>query len=161
MSTLLHQVHHHVLEMIAQLRNDEGRDPFVEGECASLALALYTHIAEQHPGLQPNIQIIYRHEMNVDTDEENSYTLSHVALGLGEETYDINGNNAVENWGDHVDDFEMDDENIYNELRITTLSHELPHQSIAKKLAMHCKEFRVSLARVQQLCERWGVTNPL
>jgi hypothetical protein len=161
MSTLLSTVHHHILDLISQLRQDEGTAPYVGGECASLALALYTHVVDKYPGLHPCIQLIFRHEMDVSTDEEISHTLSHVVFGLGGETYDINGNNAVENWEDHVDDFEIDDDEIYNELRVTLLSHELPIHSMATRLSAHCNEYGVPLSKVQALCERWGIQSLL
>lgn len=160
MSTLLHAVHHEILDLITQLRNDEGDNTYISGECASLSLALHAYVANKHPGVGTSLQLIYRHEMDEDTEEENSRTLSHVVLGLDGETYDINGKQAVERWEEHVDGFDMD-EGTYNELRITTLSRQSHGQDIATALAAHCDEFGLSLGKLPNLCERWGLTPPL
>jgi hypothetical protein len=113
-------------------------ESFRNGCCAELATGIAQLITQHRPDEAIEITIIYRVEKDNDTDEELDRTLSHVILCAFNDQFDINGNNAYDNWMEHCDEnIEPWAKNAYNDYEwvdIPTTSLECPPLALNETL---------------------------
>lgn len=92
-----------ILSVVEEIKSKKGTSLFVHGSCVSLAIHLYNYALEKYPNSPAAINCIYRLEIDEELDEEVSRTFSHATLKFKNNSIDINGLYAEENWYVHVD----------------------------------------------------------
>lgn len=142
----------HIQSLTDGLKSEpRGASPYIHGACASLALSLYKLMSESLPGLDFKIVALYRIERDIESGLESERTLSHVMLGLGLETIDINGWNAENRWCDHIEknvppyssDFHNDIETV-----------EFSGDDTVSKITELCAAYDVDLGDLDLITER-------
>lgn len=125
-------------------------DPYLfkTGECAALALAMYNVAMKTHSANSLSIVILYRLERDLEDDSVTDKVISHVMLGVDNDTFDIDGNNADERWNNHIDTIEPYRGN-YNDTDYKVISG----SDIENETLEACREYSMPFDTLSKLKE--------
>ncbi len=128
---------------------DDGKNSFRNGDCAALALALYTFALETQCFQEmPYVSILFRIERDKEDDVEIERTISHVMFCTHDhKSLDIGGWDADNRWLEHLDDnITPWAHNAYNDTEYLDLT-----SGVKEALLQSCEPYGISLKRMPEL----------
>lgn len=96
----------HLLTLVNQVAERGDPEDYKSGGCGELTLWLWSALLKSEGAIPAgaDITVMYRLELDNDTDEELDRVISHVMLGLDGDTLDIEGWGADERWIERMDE---------------------------------------------------------
>jgi hypothetical protein len=146
-----------LLRCVNHIAEIDNPDDYRNGLCGSLTVALYHVMQQQFPTLtcELTIDFIYRIERDNDTDEEMERVLSHVMLGVGSQTIDIEGWGADDRWLDHIDaNMSPWCDNTYNDTEYAVYTDLLQVEKKCEKYGVSLSNMPVALRKIMNFIQR-------